>query len=247
MLLPVKRHRWPDVIISSYKDELASTYPATKMNSPLPSHPVKAVALDVFGSLAEITDKHRPYAELAQSCIQPAAIRRIAMTQDLGLAGLAHTQQSTLSLPELADLEQELYAELSSVRLFPEAVTVLNTLRAHGYRLAIVSNLAAPYAIPLKLMLPFPLDAYAWSFECGALKPDPEIYAQVAERLACAPGEILMIGDTYAADYASARAQGFQALLLDRSRNQSDMGADVIQDLTGILTYLGLPAPPSRL
>jgi HAD superfamily hydrolase (TIGR01549 family) len=212
-----------------------------KLNTqPSPPGKIKAVALDVFGTLAEITDKRRPYAALARTCQQPDSIFRIAMTAALGLAGLAHARHSTMPLPELAALEQALYAELASVRLFPEVPDVLNRLRAHGYRLGIVSNLAAPYAVPIKLLLPFPLDAYAWSFECGAVKPEPGIYATVARQLNCLPAEILMVGDTYAADYAGARAQGFQALLLDRNGAYPQPGADTIPDLTGILGHLNL-------
>lgn len=206
-----------------------------------PSNPlIKAIAFDAFGTLVEITDKRRPYAKLARTCQQPESIFRIAMTEALGLAGLAHAQQSTLALPELAALEQELFAELASVRLFPEVTDVLHRLRVHGYRLAIVSNLAAPYAVPLKLLLPFPLNAYAWSFECGALKPEAAIFAEVARQLDCAPDEILMVGDTYAADYVGARAQGFQALLLDRNGSCPQPGTNTIRDLTGLLGYLDL-------
>lgn len=207
---------------------------------PTPHSKIKAVALDAFGTLAEITDKRRPYAKLARTCQQPESIFRIAMIEELGLAGLAHARQSTLALSELAALEQELFAELASVRLFPEVPDVLSRLRAHGYRLAIVSNLAAPYAVPLKLLLPFPLDAYAWSFECGAIKPEAAIFTRVVQQLDCAPDEILMVGDTYAADYAGARAQGLQALLLDRMGTNRQPGPDTIRDLAGILDYLNL-------
>lgn len=207
---------------------------------PSPRGKIKAIALDAFGTLAEITDKRRPYAKLARSCQQPESIFRIAMTEALGLAGLAHARQSTLALPDLAALEQELFAELASVRLFPEVPDVLHRLRARGYRLAIVSNLAAPYAVPLKLLLPFPLDAYAWSFECGAIKPEAAIFAQVARQLDCATDEILMVGDTYAADYAGAKAEGFEALHLDRTGSPPQPGTETIRDLTGILRYLSL-------
>ncbi|TXG97145.1 MAG: hypothetical protein E6R15_03820 [Zoogloea sp.] len=39
------------------------------------------------------------------------------------------------------------------------------------------------------------MDAYVWSFEVRAIKPDPIIYQAACEALHVKPGEILMIGD----------------------------------------------------
>lgn len=79
----------------------------------------------------------------------------------------------------LSALELELYAELPTISLYPEVLSVLTALRSRGLRLGVCSNLAAPYAIPVKALLPFPIDAYAWSFDVGATKPDREIYAAI--------------------------------------------------------------------
>lgn len=81
---------------------------------------------------------------------------------------------------------------------------MLKTLRKAGFKLALCSNLAAPYAVPVKLLLP-PLGAYAWSFEVGAVKPEPSIYNLLFDRLDCSAREIMMVGDTPESDCSAPR------------------------------------------
>ncbi|WP_454911634.1 hypothetical protein [Stutzerimonas chloritidismutans] len=75
------------------------------------------------------------------------------MTRNLGLAGAADYFGAQLSNSELASLESDLFTELASVRLFDDALESLNQLKNAGLKLALCSNLAAPYAIPAKLLL----------------------------------------------------------------------------------------------
>ena len=105
------------------------------------------------------------------------------MTRNLGLAGAADFR-CAVEQPELASLESDLFTELASVRLFDDALESLNQLKNAGLKLACVPNLAAPYAIPAKLLLPS-FDVYGWSFEVGAIKPEPAIYRQMIEQLGC--------------------------------------------------------------
>ena len=121
------------------------------------------------------------------------------MTRNLGLAGAADYFGAQLSNSELASLESDLFTELASVRLFDDALESLNQLKNAGLKLALCSNLAAPYAIPAKLLLPS-FDVYGWSFEVGAIKPEPAIYRQMIEQLGCEASAIAMIGDTLQAD-----------------------------------------------
>jgi FMN phosphatase YigB (HAD superfamily) len=82
----------------------------------------------------------------------------------------------TPKMPFLAKLELDLYAELASIKLYDDASFTLKALKNAGYKIGICSNLAAPYAVPVKLLLPFKMDFYVWSFESGAVKPYPRIF-----------------------------------------------------------------------
>jgi methionine salvage enolase-phosphatase E1 len=65
------------------------------------------------------------------------------------------------------------------------------------------------------------MDAYAWSYEAGAVKPDPAIYQHILGQLGCTAHEVLFIGDTPAADVDGPRAFGMSARLINRRAGQS--------------------------
>ncbi|KVG55722.1 MULTISPECIES: HAD family hydrolase [Burkholderia cepacia complex] len=198
---------------------------------------VNAVFFDAFGTLCDIRIKRRPFARLAQFYPDRRRARELILTRALSLRDAA--RELNVQGVDLAKLEEDLETELASVELYPEAIKVLEALRADGLRIGIVSNLAAPYAEPLLRLLPFAPDAHAWSFEVGHLKPDPRIFSWICDRLDVAASEALMVGDTFADDYEGALACGLNALQLDRrgSIGQSKAVA-TIQTLDAILPTL---------
>lgn len=56
------------------------------------------------------------------------------------------------------------------------------------------------------------VDALVVSEEVGASKPDPEIFRVALARLDCAPEDAVMVGDSWSADIAGARAAGIRAV-----------------------------------
>src|SRR3546814_15485324 len=74
------------------------------------------------------------------------------------LAGTAQRFGMALPAPVLASLKQDLFAELASVTLYADARRALIALHETGIQIAVCSNLAAPYAIPVLELLPFGLD-----------------------------------------------------------------------------------------
>lgn len=198
---------------------------------------INAVLFDAFGTLCHIRINRRPFAQLARSCPDRRHARELIMTRALSLREAAHELQ--VQDVDLAMLEEELATELDSIHLYPEVIGVLKALRESGVRMGIVSNLAAPYAEPLLRLLPFVPDACAWSFEVGRLKPDPHIFSSACERLEVTAGEALMVGDTFADDYAGALASGLNALHLDRRQSAGQRKiAATIHTLEGILPAL---------
>lgn len=202
---------------------------------------IRAVVFDVFGTLAEIGEKRRPYAQLMELLRATGRQPQLndatrLMSANVGLAGVPQLFGAEVPFMAISALELELYAELASIKLFPETLQTLTTLRSAGYKVALCSNLAAPYAIPIKLLLPSDLDAYVWSFEVGVVKPQAAIYQNVCMSLACSPNQVLMIGDTLEADYLGPRQVGMQAFHL--SRKESSPVAESIKTLDEILPML---------
>ena len=82
-----------------------------------------------------------------------------------------------------------------------------------------------------KLFLHFlpSLDAYAWSYEVGAIKPESQIYQYLIDKLQCHAKDILFIGDTLLADYSGPNEFCMSARLIDRKNGQKL--ADVLNDI----------------
>jgi HAD superfamily hydrolase (TIGR01493 family) len=200
---------------------------------------IKAVAFDAFGTLVEITDKRRPFARLAQSL--QISSDRSPMTERMDLADMASLCGLSTQTDEWSALAADLKIELASTRPFPEAEEVLQKLRSHNFITAVASNLAKPYAAPIRAQLGHLLDSSCLSFEVGAVKPDPFFYASLCRTLDLQPSEILMVGDTWRCDYLGATAAGLHALHLDRRANAEISQQPVsIKDLRGVLKELQL-------
>ena len=106
---------------------------------------------------------------------------------------------------------------------------LLEKLKQSGFRLALCSNLAKPYGEAVFSILP-DLEAYAWSYEVGSIKPEPEIYQYLIDQLNCHPKEVLFIGDTPLADVTGPMAFGMSARLIHQKKKKkiSDILADLL-------------------
>jgi FMN phosphatase YigB (HAD superfamily) len=197
---------------------------------------IRAVVFDAYGTLVEITDKRQPYKQLQELLPIGSESRRvfgrIVMSESMDLEKTALRIGLTPPPSMLARAKIDLKQELASIRLFDDVAVCLSTLKEWGFKLAICSNLAAPYAQPVKQLTRIAWDATAWSFEVGAIKPDREIYARLCERLNLPPSSLLMIGDTENEDYLAPVHFGMQAIRLRRVR--SDSGLPSIKTLSDL-------------
>lgn len=103
-------------------------------------------------------------------------------------------------------------AEIAT-RIRPRAAAILRALASKGTEIGVLSN--APRAMARRARERAWGAAVAhWFFsaEIGAAKPDPRLYAHVADTLAITPGGILFVDDR-AENVAAARAAGWDAHL----------------------------------
>ncbi len=76
------------------------------------------------------------------------------------------------------------------------------------------------------------VDALVVSEELGISKPDPRIFQVALERLDAAAGETVMLGDSWAADVAGARACGIRAIWFNRHGARApEAGVETIRAL----------------
>lgn len=97
---------------------------------------------------------------------------------------------------------------------YPDTRPTLRALRERGVRIGIVSN----HAYDLRPFfrahdLDRCIDAYAFSYEVGAPKPDPRIFHEACARLRVPATETLMVGDDAVSD-GGAVAAGLRVYLL---------------------------------
>jgi putative hydrolase of the HAD superfamily len=102
-------------------------------------------------------------------------------------------------------------------RVFPETPPFLDTLRAQGYFLGVISNSVGTIEQQLdRLDLARRLDAIFDSAIVGVEKPHPEIFRMALARSGVKASEALFIGDTYSTDVGGAQLAGWRGVLIDR-------------------------------
>jgi HAD superfamily hydrolase (TIGR01549 family) len=175
---------------------------------------IQAVCFDAFGTLVEIGDKRRPFRALLDNAGAGSAASQV-LTAPMSLRDLAQNIATITDEERLIALEADLATETASTRLRLGIDAIWRALRRARLKVGVCSNLAAPYANALLGCLPDEPDAVLLSFEVGLMKPQPEIYELVCERLGLEPHQILFVGDTVEADVEGPRRAGLFAMHID--------------------------------
>lgn len=177
----------------------------------------RAVAFDAFGTLVYIGRKRHPFERLIRQARDRAQALPSPMVQPFGLADYA----AALGLPhpdaELAMLDEE----LATIVVYPDTLDALRRVREQGVKVAVASNLALPYAAPLKALLGDLVDIWHFSFNAGVIKPERAFYAGLTARLGYEASELLMVGDTWRDDIVGAVEAGSRARWVDREGRAS--------------------------
>lgn len=140
-----------------------------------------------------------------------------SMVQPIGLADYA----AMLGLPHPDAGLTALGEELATIALYSDTLDALRRVRAEGVKVAVASNLALPYATPLKALLGDLVDVWHLSFSEGVIKPDRTFYGGLTAKLGCEPSELLMVGDTWRDDIVGAVEAGSRARWVDREGRAS--------------------------
>ena len=102
-------------------------------------------------------------------------------------------------------------------RVSPETPPFLDSLRAQGFALGVISNSNGMIEqqltrVDLARRFEFILDSHVVCVE----KPHPEIFEMALARARVAASEAVFVGDSYAVDVGGARASGLHGVLFDR-------------------------------
>jgi putative hydrolase of the HAD superfamily len=126
----------------------------------------------------------------------------------LGMGGRGDTYAAAVEM-------ERRWSQSVHFELYDDALPVLEALRGHGLKIGLLSNssrdldeFVAHHGLRA--------DAVLTSHVHGKTKPHRTIFRAMLERLAVAPGEAVMVGDTIEDDIEGARAVGMRAVLVDR-------------------------------
>ena len=157
--------------------------------------------------------RHRPKW---RKVLEEAMMRRELSGIEEGIAAIARLTGRSLEAPQVEELARNWHEACAKSRLFPEVPEILQRLGRH-YPLGLLSNTQSfDNDIPGLAALPF--KACVFSYELGRLKPDPEMFLHMAQRLELSPANLLMVGDNMEDDILGGEAAGLQGLLIRRSQ-----------------------------
>ena len=130
-------------------------------------------------------------------------------------------------------LGEALYAVMADQWVaFDDTMPVLTELAERGVPIVVVSNIGMDIRPFLSQAgLADKVDGVVLSYEVGAVKPQPEIFAHALDLLDMPAADALMVGDSWRED-AGAAAVGIRALILPRTSGPSH-GLEAVLRLVG--------------
>jgi FMN phosphatase YigB (HAD superfamily) len=114
-------------------------------------------------------------------------------------------------------LERFTTALTDTVPMYRDSLPALSLLKARGYRIGILSHVAWPGQacrawFSRHGLAPY-IDFYSLSCEVGWIKPNPRHFRHALDQAACAPAEVLHVGDHPLRDVGGAKAMGMRTCL----------------------------------
>lgn len=184
--------------------------------------PLKAVAFDVDGTLYPNASMYFHSLGLAVGNLRllltleevRAQLRNHPDTSDdfhrvqarLVAARLGITAERAYALIE-GRIYTRWYKTFLKFRPFPGLIDAIAAFRTAGLKTAVLSDFPIRHRLEA-LGLEGPWDCTFSSEETGYLKPNPQPFLLLAERLGLAPAEVLYVGNSYTYDVLGAAAAG---------------------------------------
>jgi putative hydrolase of the HAD superfamily len=112
---------------------------------------------------------------------------------------------------------------VNNVFLYSDTIDVLNELRAHGFKLGMISNASSWSEMVLDSFgIRRFFDSIILSYRYGVVKPMPEIYIKALNDIGGDAKECYFVGDGGDHEMEGARKVGFTTVLVDRYGRKVD-------------------------
>lgn len=199
----------------------------------------RAVLFDLDGTLldtiADLADAaNLMLAELARPARSLAEIHSFVGKGIPNLVRRCLTESASASEHEIdaaVTVFRRHYAVVNGARtrIYPGVVELLERLRGRGLPLAVVTNKAEAFTLPLleRMAIAHHFDTVVSGDTLAAKKPDPAMLHLACARLGVAAGHALMVGDS-ANDAFAAREAGMPVLLVSYGYSEG-MPVDTIE------------------
>lgn len=161
-----------------------------------------------------------------------AALRRALMTErfDAPEEVVAFLRSIGSAGDDVAQTVEDVWvAQTTEAEPLPGALDALEALRNSRVRIALISNIWAPYLASVRMSYgaffddEISPDLQYFSFREGAAKPSPIPFRTILDRAGVSAEAALMIGDSYAEDIEPAARLGLRTLwVLHRPKRETD-------------------------
>jgi putative hydrolase of the HAD superfamily len=125
-----------------------------------------------------------------------------------------------------------------------DAIPTLQTLRAHGYRLGMISNTSDDKNVQQLVdhweLRPF-FETIVTSAGCGFRKPDERIFRRALDHFSVPPEQVAMVGDSLEADILGANQLNIYSIWITRRVSLPEEGILTIQPQAVIPTLDLIP------
>lgn len=127
------------------------------------------------------------------------------------------------------------WGALPGVTLFPDVLPLIELLKAHSIKIAIVTNAFQPMVMRDRELHDYELldhftDCRISAADAGVLKPHPDIFRTALDCVGAAPNEAVFIGDNIEADIAGAQAAGMRGVLREIEGRPSAISGLIVPD-----------------
>lgn len=134
----------------------------------------------------------------------------------------------------IRELEEAKSKDSAEVFLYDDTIEFLETYKAAGYKIILVSNTTKRIQRLLDdLELRKYFDGLVLSFEVKLLKPHPKIFYIGVEKAKEFP--LFHVGDIYEIDYLGAKRAGINGILLDRENFYQELKVRKVKSLKELL------------
>ena len=241
-------------MIETYIFDLYGTLADIRTDETMPSFWKRmALFLSLQGAAYEAKELQKAYSAAVEGEIERCAARRPAIPREhiepdiLPVFRYLYAQKGMEADERRARDTALVFRALSMVkpiRLYPHALTVLDTLRRQGKGVYLLSNAQAVFTFAElgKLGLLSRFNGIVLSSDAGVKKPDKAIFVHILSKYGLRPEDCVMIGNDREADMGGAASVGMAGRYIHSNLSPERQG-DLPQTCQEITSLLDLIAP----